>query len=134
MTSLPAKLALVTLGGGLGSVARFWLDALVQRLWPGIAGRFPIGILAVNGLGCLAFGLICGWSGDVRAVSEGRRLFLLTGLLGGFTTFSTFGHDTMRLLTAGSTGLAALNAAGSVVVGVGAVFAGFAIGRWLGAG
>ena len=67
-------------------------------------------------------------------MSPERRLFVLTGLLGGFTTFSTFGHDTARLLASGATGLALLNALGSLVLGVAAVFAGLWLGRLLAAG
>ena len=134
MGALLGKLALVALGGGLGSVARYGLDAVVKTALPTLAGRFPIGIFLVNGVGCLAFGVICGLSGgDLHHVSEHRRLLLLTGVLGGFTTFSTFGHDTARLLAEGSAGLAAVNALGSVVVGVGAVFLGLWLGQRIGA-
>jgi fluoride exporter len=131
MSTLVGKMALVAVGGGLGAVARYGLDVVVSRMAPALAGRFPIGILLVNTLGCLAFGLICGLSGDFRHVSQARRLLLLTGLLGGFTTFSTFGHDTARLVTEGSISLAALNAGASVGLGVSAVFVGLWVGQRL---
>lgn len=131
MDSVWVRAVLVACGGGLGAVLRWGLDSGISRLWPAAAMRFPLGILLVNGIGCLAFGLIVGWAGSLEALGSGRRLFLLTGLLGGFTTFSTFGHDTVRLLGTGQTGLAIINAVGSVLVGLGAVFGGLVLGRWL---
>jgi len=123
------RLALIALGGGLGSVARYGLDAAARSLWPAAAARFPLGILFVNVLGCLAFGAIVGAAGGLTGLTDNRRLFLLTGLLGGFTTFSTFSHDTTRLLASGAGGLALLNALASVLLGVAAVAAGLWLGR-----
>ncbi|MFN0126397.1 MAG: fluoride efflux transporter CrcB [Verrucomicrobiales bacterium] len=131
MDSLWARAILVACGGGLGAVLRWGLDSGISWLWPAAALRFPVGIFVVNGLGCLVFGLILGLAGSFETLGSGRRLFLLTGVLGGFTTFSTFSHDTVRLLGAGQTGLALINAVGSVVVGLGAVLGGLAVGRWL---
>lgn len=129
MDSLFGRLVLVACGGGLGAAGRYGLDVAVRHWWPSLAGRFPIGILLVNVLGCLVFGVLVGAAGGVGALSPERRLFLLTGVLGGFTTFSTFGHDTAQLLGSGSGGLALLNVLGSVMLGVGAVFAGLWLGR-----
>lgn len=128
------RLALVVCGGGLGAAGRYGMESLVRWGWPAMAGRFPMGILLVNCLGCLVFGLIAGAAGGVEAMTPARRLFLLTGVLGGFTTFSTFGHDTARLLSGGQASLALLNVMGSVVLGVSAVVAGLWIGRWLATG
>jgi CrcB protein len=97
----------------------------VQRMTgPG----FPYGTFAANMLGCLLIGL-------VFALVEARpgwpphlRLFLMVGMLGAFTTFSTFGHETLDLLRDGSWGWALINVMGSVTVGLLAVMA----GRWLG--
>jgi CrcB protein len=129
MDTVLGKLAVVACGGGLGAMARYGLDAAVRQLWPGLASRFPVGILLVNISGCLLFGLVVGLAGNMASLSASRRLFLLTGVLGGFTTFSTFGHDTARLIADGTGGLALLNAGASVIFGVGAVFAGLWLGR-----
>lgn len=129
MDTVLGKLAVVACGGGLGAMARYGLDAAVRQLWPGLASRFPVGILLVNVSGCLLFGLVVGLAGNMASLGTGRRLFLLTGVLGGFTTFSTFGHDTARLVAEGTGGLALLNAGTSVTLGVGAVFAGLWLGR-----
>lgn len=129
MDTVLGRLVLVACGGGAGAVARYGLDLGVRHLWPGLAARFPLGILVVNTLGCLCFGVIVGATGGFETLPHTQRLFLLTGVLGGFTTFSTFGHDTARLLESGALGLAVLNAAGSLILGVGSVFAGYWIGR-----
>jgi len=134
MDTTLGRVALVAVGGGLGAVGRYGLDLAIRALWPALSGRFPLGILVVNTLGCLAFGGIVGAAGGLESMSPERRLFVLSGLLGGFTTFSTFGHDTARLLAAGATGLALLNALGSLLLGVAAVFAGLWLGRLLAAG
>lgn len=129
MDSLLGRLVLVACGGGLGAAGRYGLDLAVRQWWPSLAARFPLGILIVNVLGCLVFGMLVGAAGGIGAMPPERRLFLLTGVLGGFTTFSTFGHDTAQLLGAGSGGLALLNVLASVVLGVAAVFAGLWLGR-----
>lgn len=118
------RLVLIALGGGLGAVGRYGLDLAVQWLWPSLTSRFPLGILLVNILGCFLFGSIVGAAGGAEALSPERRLFLLTGLLGGFTTFSTFGYDTARLLTSGAGLLAVVNALVSVGAGITAVILG----------
>lgn len=129
MDTVLGRLVLVACGGGLGAAARYGLDLAVRGLWPGLAARFPLGILIVNTLGCLCFGVIVGAAGGLEPLAPAQRLFLLTGVLGGFTTFSTFGHDTTRLLASGATGLAVLNAVGSLVLGVGSVAAGLWLGK-----
>ena len=129
MDTVWGRLLLVACGGGLGAVSRYGLDAAVRQVWPALAVRFPLGILLVNTLGCLSFGVVVGAAGGMAGVAPDRRLFLLTGVLGGFTTFSTFGHDTARLLIEGQGGLAMLNAFGSLILGVGAMFAGLWLGR-----
>ena len=129
--SLWGRLILVAAGGALGAAARYGLDLAVGPRWPALAARFPAGILLVNALGCLVFGLLVGAGGGIGIMPPARRLFLLTGVLGGFTTFSTFGHDTAQLLGSGHSGLALLNALASVSLGIGAVFAGLWLGRLL---
>lgn len=118
--------AWVFLGGGIGAALRFALASVVQAK---TGTSLPWGTFAVNALGCLAIGVLATWTEERDWGGESLRLFLLVGVLGGFTTFSTFGLETWRLLELGAWGGAALNAAGSVVVCVAAVVAGVAIGR-----
>lgn len=113
------RFLLVASGGALGAVARYAVSLLAVR-WPG----FPVATLAVNVAGCLAIGAL-----GSSLTSESARLFLLTGLLGGFTTFSAFGLETQSLASGGKPGLAALYVALSVGAGLGAVWIGKGLAR-----
>ena len=123
------NLVWIGLGGGLGAVLRYLLGGLVQQ-WTNSAS-FPYGTLAVNVAGCLLIGLL-GQLGEARGLftPEGR-LLVFTGLLGGFTTFSSFGFETLELTRAGLSGPALGNVAANVLLGLGAVWAGRALGLWL---
>lgn len=116
---------LVGLGGFIGSVARYKLGGLVLHLTA--QQRFPFGTFAVNVAGCLVIGLLAGFAERHELFGPGTRLFLFTGLLGGFTTFSAFGLDAMFLVRRGEPALAALYAAASVVLGIAAVWLGLRI-------
>ena len=108
-------------------MARHALNMAVQSRY----SEFPVGIFVINALGCLAIGLLAGVMGSGRAlISETGRLFLVVGLLGGFTTFSAFSLDTLMLARGGHTSLALANAVGQVVIGVAAVWIGFSAGWW----
>lgn len=111
---------LVLLGGGVGAVARFAVDALVQsrRL-----GEFPLGTLAVNLGGSFAVGLVVGLSISHRAV-----LILDTATLGSYTTFSTWMLESHRPAEDGERRLAWLNIAGGLIAGLGAATLGKALG------
>ena len=109
----------VGLGGFIGSVARY---AVSVGLGAAPADRFPWATFAVNCLGCLLIGLLVGAS--KASLSEPVRLFLITGILGGFTTFSAFGLESLTLLRRGETSLALLYILGSVLVGGAAVWRG----------
>ena len=109
-------------GGAVGATARFAVGLAAAR-W---AATWPAGTLAVNVLGCLAAGLAAGL---LTPSHEGLRLFLLPGVLGGFTTFSAFGLETQQLLQKGAWPAALGYALVSICAGVGAV----ALGRWLSA-
>lgn len=113
---------LVFLGGAVGAPARYLLDRAVQRRHESV---FPWGTLVVNLLGCLVLGLLTG-----AALSLPKDLLVLagTGVCGAFTTFSTFGYETTRLLEEGSLLEAGLNALGSLFFGVLAAACGFALG------
>ncbi len=117
------NLLLVGCGGFLGSVTRYWLGGLVTQA--AAASRFPLGTLAVNVTGCLAIGLLAGIAETRHVFSPGARLLLFTGLLGGFTTFSAFGFETVFLAREGAWRDAALNIALQLVLGLGAVWLGY---------
>jgi CrcB protein len=118
----------IAAGGAAGSVLRYGLSTWVHS-W---AGRgFPYGTLAVNVLGCLAMGALFVLFLERFADSAMWRAGLLIGVLGGFTTFSSFSIETFNLIEAGESVKALLNMAGSVVLCVGATWAGVLIGRSL---
>lgn len=131
------KSLLIFLGAGLGGVLRFWIGGLVQSA----AGKgFPFGTMAVNVSGCLVIGFLVhywGAAGHVAGESprfgpgEGVRDLVLIGVLGGYTTFSTFGRETVELASAGHTGRAAAYALGSLALGLIAVWVGARIGALL---
>lgn len=116
------SIVLVALGGGLGAVARrglgLWIGPLAGE------GRFPYATFAVNLAGCLLAGVLAGLVERFDAIGSQARLFLLTGLLGGFTTFSAFGLETVQLLRRGEMVAAALDAGGSLLLGLVAVWLG----------
>lgn len=120
-----ASVLLVAAGGAAGAVSRFWLSGLILRYMPGC--RFPVGTLTVNLAGCLFAGLLGGLAFRHGFFSAQERVFLFTGLLGGFTTFSAFGLETFHLLRQSEFLLAAIYALGSVLAGLGLV----GIGFWL---
>ena len=116
----------VAAGGALGSVARFVLGTLVQQR---AGAGFPVGTLLVNVTGSLLIGAIMRWATAGSAVSPEARLFLVTGICGGYTTFSTFSYETARLLEDGDQSRALLYVVLSVALSLAATFAGFAIAR-----
>jgi fluoride exporter len=121
------RLLLVGLGGGLGSMARYALGGLVGR-WKG-GWTFPVETLLINVSGCLVIGLLASLA-ETRGVFAGTtRAFLFVGVLGGFTTFSTFGYESFQLLRDGQLGAAGLSTGLQVVGGLGAVWCGTALGR-----
>jgi CrcB protein len=123
-----ARLWIVALGGAIGSVARYVLSGAVQRAYPTF---FPTGTLAVNLVGCLIVGLVGGLALRPVGLSLGARLFLVTGICGGFTTFSAFGFETFQLLSAGELWQAGVNALVQMVGGLIAVWAGIVVSRLL---
>jgi CrcB protein len=115
----------VAVGGALGSLARYGLSAFVLRA---TGALFPIGTFAVNALGCLVFGVIAGVSEQRVALSPETRAFVLVGVLGGFTTFSSYIFESTALVRDGQFAAAALNIAGQVVAGLAAFWIGLAAG------
>lgn len=119
---------LVFLGGGIGSAARYGVGVLSLRL---IGGSYPLGTFAINVLGSFAMGVVAEWFALRSGLSQPLRLFLTTGIIGGFTTFSTFSLETALLYQRNELGAALTYVLGSVVVGVAALFAGLALVRLL---
>lgn len=115
--------ALVALGGGAGSVLRWSVASLAQRLTLGAA--MPWGTLVVNVIGSFAIGALLALAEERGALAPEMRLLLVTGVLGGFTTFSAYSAETLALLRSGHGALALLYGAGSVLLGVGAAWAGW---------
>ncbi len=119
------KLLLIGAGGFIGSVLRYVVSGLAQSLSQSIA--FPYGTLAVNILGCFCIGFLSELL-DARAlISTGTRAFLVVGFLGGFTTFSAFGSETMNLIRDGEGALALMNVGAQVLLGLGAVWLGYSL-------
>ena len=116
-------LAYVALGGALGALARYGISGWV---YDRMGEAFPWGTLVVNLLGCLLLGLVIRWL-QVSAVSPVMRPFLTIGLLGAFTTFSTFSYETVALLQEGQWLRAAVYVGGSVALGLVAMMAGMAL-------
>jgi len=124
---------LVGTGGFIGSVLRFVLGSAITGLAGTTAapGSLPAGTLCVNVLGCLIIGVLGSMGQHGAPWSAGARLFLFTGILGGFTTFSAFGHETFELARSGHPTVALLNAALQLMLGLLAVWAGYRLGALL---
>ena len=117
----------IAVGGALGSIARHGVNVLVHGRWPLL--RFPLATLIVNVLGCLVIGVLAGLVMSDRVTLRFYwREFLFVGILGGFTTFSTFGLDTLTLARAHSTSAAMWNVAAQVALGLLAVRLGMLLG------
>jgi CrcB protein len=115
------NLLAIAIGGAIGSVARYLLSMFVLR----VSGTlFPLGTFAVNVIGCLVFGAIAGATTQRVAISPTVRLFLLTGILGGFTTFSSYAFESFVLVRDGQFLWATINVVGQVVAGM--------VGLWVG--
>jgi fluoride exporter len=119
---------IVFLGGGLGAALRHGVNIAAARL---LGTTFPYGTLAINVLGSLAMGLIAEYFALKLGLPQRWRLFLTTGVLGGFTTFSAFSLEAALLYERGQIAGAALYVVASVVLAIGALFAGLAIVRML---
>jgi CrcB protein len=116
------QLLIVGAGGFVGSVFRFAIGGAIQRVIP-MAG-FPFGVLVVNLLGCGAIGIVSGFAESRDFVTAELRLFVVVGLLGGFTTFSTFANDGMAMLRDQAFGEALATVALHVIGGFVAVWLG----------
>lgn len=118
----------VAAGGALGSLGRYWLTGVMA----GLTGpRFPWGTLLINVLGSCVIGLVAGLTLAPARVGlhPDLRIFLMTGVCGGFTTFSAFSLQTLELLQAGDTVLAFGYAVASVLLCIAATWCGWTLGR-----
>ena len=116
----------IAAGGAVGSVLRFWMSTWVHSF----AGRtFPYGTLTVNVVGCLAMGFLFVLFVDRLSDNNVLRAGILIGVLGGFTTFSSFSIETFNLIEQGAWVKAAANMTGSLLLCVGATWVGVILGR-----
>ena len=121
--------ALVGLGGSVGAVLRFALSGLVHRLMPFVT--LPVGTLFVNVVGCLAIGFLGGLVETRQVFGPQSRLFLFIGVLGSFTTFSTFAYETLALTQQADFFRASFNVLIQIVLCLACVWGGFAVSRML---
>lgn len=119
---------LIAAAGAVGALARYHLQGLVNRLY---AGAFPLGTFVVNVSGCFVLGVLFSALTERYAVHPDVRTALTVGLLGAYTTFSTFALETVRAGEGGALGIAVANVAASVVAGLVAVRLGITVGRML---
>ena len=119
---------LVFIGGGLGSTLRHTINMASART---LGTAFPWGTFLINITGSTVMGLIAGYLAFKGQASQPWRLFLMTGILGGYTTFSAFSLDAALLYERGEVGLALLYVLGSVVLAIAGLFAGLALVRHL---
>jgi CrcB protein len=119
----------VALGGAFGSVSRYLLGAWTQSLSKSI--DFPYGTLTVNLIGCFVIGFLSQLAEARGAFTSESRAFVFIGILGGFTTFSSFGNDTINLFRDGETFNALANIGANVIVGLLLVWLGRTIAYWI---
>jgi CrcB protein len=119
---------LVFVGGGLGASLRHTINIACAKC---IGTSFPYGTFIINITGSIAMGLIAGYLAFKGEASQPWRLFVMTGILGGYTTFSAFSLDTALLYERGELGLALFYVLGSVVLSIAGLFAGLALMRHL---
>lgn len=118
---------LVGTGGFVGSALRYGMSGAVHRAFPFLS--FPVGTLTVNVIGCLLIGWLGGLVEVRQLLSPAVRLFFMLGLLGGFTTYSTFGFETVSLVREGNYLMAVANTLLHVGLGLTAVWAGFGLAK-----
>lgn len=117
----------VGIGGFIGSVLRYLVGTYLQ----GYSKSFPLGTLAVNLVGCFVIGLLAQLSESRGVFSETSRAFIFIGVLGGFTTFSAFGNETLNLVRDSQMMNAIINIGANVILGLLAVYFGRIIATWI---
>lgn len=121
------RIIAVALGGAAGALARYGVYLLLQR-W--LQSSLPYATWTVNLAGCLLIGFLVPLL-NIDSIPASWRLFVLVGFLGSFTTFSTFSLESVVLWQEGKEGMVLLNAAGSVLAGIGLVWLGMQLHKWL---
>lgn len=121
------KLAWIAAAGAAGTLSRYAVSGVVQRL---CGEKFPWGTVAVNALGCFLFGLAWALAEERLVISGQTRFIVLTGFMGAFTTFSTFAFETGELVRDSEWLLAAGNLVGQNLLGLACVFLGLFVVRW----
>ncbi len=122
------NLLLVGVGGFVGSVLRYLLSGFVQHLDE--SASFPFGTLAVNLLGCLIIGFLSQLADSRGVFTPQARLLVFVGMLGGFTTFSTFTNETFNLLGDNDIWLSLFNVSAHLILGLGMIWLGRAMAHW----
>ena len=129
---LMQQILAVGLGGFVGAISRYVLSGMVMHFVQEKLGRtFPAGTLVVNVLGCLIIGVLMAYV-LAQQLSDNMQLFLITGILGSLTTFSTFGYETVALIQNSEPQLAFWNVAANVCIGFAAVSAGMILAKSFG--
>lgn len=123
------QVLLAGLGGCIGSILRYLMVGFIYNHMDYPA--FPYGTMAVNLIGCFVIGILSGLAETREVITPELRIFLFIGILGGFTTFSSFGYDTFGLLRDGSFWYAAINVTAQVFFGLGAVWLGYSLSRFI---
>jgi CrcB protein len=118
------KYLLIAVGGGLGSVLRYWVGSTVGGR---MGVRFPFGTLVVNLTACVVIGFALTWFGERAEISAAWRYLVAVGFIGAYSTFSSYEWETLSTLRSGAFALAALYAVGSMVLGLAAVWCGAAL-------
>ncbi|HET6452656.1 MAG TPA: fluoride efflux transporter CrcB [Spirochaetia bacterium] len=121
------RVLLVGLGGAVGSVLRYLLGGLSQGIFQ--TSRFPIGTLLINLTGCFVIGLLSQLAESQGAFTELTRAFVFVGILGGYTTFSTFSNESLNLFRAGDVLLGVINVVVQALGGLGLAWAGRICGQ-----
>ena len=120
---------LVGFGGLIGSVGRYFCSIVISRLYPTVT--FPYGTLFVNVLGCFFIGFLGGVGANKQLFAEAGRIFLFTGILGGFTTFSAFGLETFYFIRTSQWSFLFLNVFLQITFGIGAVILGYWLSKFI---
>ena len=116
----------VFFGGGIGATSRYWLQGAVYRA---VGTQFPYGTLLVNVIGCLAIGFLMTFFEERFVINPTLRLFLTIGILGGFTTYSSFSYETILMLREGNFFAASANVIYTTLNCLGATWVGTVIGK-----
>lgn len=120
------QLLLIGLGGALGTILRYLMQLFIRKHWVTV---FPSGTFLVNVIGCLFIGILYGISTKYSNISEAWRLFLIVGICGGYTTFSSYSYESVELLRNGNYTYFFAYAVLSVVIGLSATILGMIITR-----